>query len=56
MQYEYKCPNCLKIVEDNEYNKAIQCSCKGDDSPQMKRVYGFAGVRFKGSGFYKTDK
>lgn len=54
--YEYRCPNCDKTAEDITKNKTIQCSCKGEKSPFMKRVYGFGGVAFKGSGFYKTDK
>ncbi len=54
--YDYKCSKCDNTrtvtlsISDEEY-KAI-CSC----GAEMVRVYGVAGVNFKGSGFYTTDK
>lgn len=54
--YDYKCPQCdntrtVTISISEEDYKAI-CSC----GTQMVRVYGLAGVNFKGQGFYTTDK
>jgi putative FmdB family regulatory protein len=63
--YEYKCPECGKVVEQIESSHVedtIAPVCRHYDSPQprvfqMRRVqFSRTGSpQFKGDGFYSTD-
>lgn len=53
--YTYKCEKCSKledIVHGMNDNYTDSCICGG----KMNRVFYPAGISFKGSGFYSTDK
>lgn len=54
--FDYRCPNCERVVEDSAPDAEVFCDCKLDPAPRMLRVYGISGVSFKGTGFYKNDK
>lgn len=55
--YDYKCKDCLYTASittgiDKEIQIPICAKCK----IELVRNYGIQSVRFKGSGFYSTDK
>lgn len=53
--YEYRCADCseeLEIKQSFSDAALTTCpSCQGD----LRKVFGAAGVVFKGSGFYRND-
>ncbi|MBA4607059.1 FmdB family transcriptional regulator [Aeromicrobium sp. Marseille-Q0843] len=53
--YQYRCADCaeeLEIKQSFSDAALTTCpSCGGD----LRKVFGAAGVVFKGSGFYRTD-
>ena len=53
--YQYRCVDCAEELEVKQsFSDAAltTCpSCGGD----LRKVFGAAGVVFKGSGFYRTD-
>lgn len=53
--YQYRCADCgeeLEIKQSFSDSALTTCpSCGGD----LRKVFGAAGVVFKGSGFYRTD-
>lgn len=55
-RYDYKCKSCniqFEIEQLMTEDPLTECpDCKGD----VFRVIGSAGIIFKGSGFYVTDK
>lgn len=54
IKYELKCPECGVTTEVDKPDTQRKCFTN-HDGVLMKRVYGVAGVHFKGPGFYKTD-
>ncbi|MFB6291063.1 MAG: FmdB family zinc ribbon protein [Candidatus Bipolaricaulia bacterium] len=55
--YKYRCSNCnntFKILQQNgKKDEEPKCPVCGDE--QTERVISSVGIRFKGSGFYRTD-
>lgn len=53
--YQYRCADCgeeLEVKQSFSDAALTTCpSCGGD----LRKVFGAAGVVFKGSGFYRTD-
>lgn len=53
--YQYRCADCgeeLEIKQSFSDAALTTCpACNGD----LRKVFGAAGVVFKGSGFYRTD-
>ncbi|WP_313405347.1 FmdB family zinc ribbon protein [Aeromicrobium sp.] len=53
--YQYRCADCgeeLEIKQSFSDAALTTCpACSGD----LRKVFGAAGVVFKGSGFYRTD-
>lgn len=52
--YEYKCPNCCRILEviqkyDDPFPICEKCKV------EMKKLISLSSFRLKGSGWYKTD-
>ncbi len=54
--YDYKCDNCalqMEIISPIEQrNNKHKCSCGG----KLSKVLHAPSIRFKGEGFYKSDK
>ena len=54
--YDYHCDKCgnkrTQSISIKESDFKAICHC----GEQMKRVYGIPAIKFKGSGFYTTDK
>jgi putative FmdB family regulatory protein len=55
--YEYECKKCSeRLLEERPMSEAdLPKGCERCGS-QLKRIYNFGSVTFKGSGFYRTDK
>ena len=53
--YEYECLECknrfdvFQSINDNPIEQCIKCNGK------VRKLFGKAGIIFKGSGFYTTD-
>ena len=54
MRYDFKCPQCEKIIESSSRDNQQTCS-DNHEPVDMIRVYSIGGIVFKGNGFYKTD-
>ncbi|MCF7889640.1 zinc ribbon domain-containing protein [Candidatus Bipolaricaulota bacterium] len=55
--YKYRCTECdntFKVLQRNG-NKDEEPECKVCGSKETERVISSVGIRFKGSGFYRTD-
>ena len=53
--YTYECP-CGQVLDINHpISETPDIECNNCDS-MMHKVFGVAGIHFKGSGFYTTDK
>lgn len=52
--YEFKC--CDNSVSVNASMSEIKTPTCGKCLQPMARVYSIQGIKFKGSGFYTTDK
>ncbi len=55
--YKYRCTDCestFKILKKNG-NKDESPECPECGSADVERVISSVGIRFKGSGFYRTD-
>ena len=53
--YTYECP-CGQVLDINHpMSETPDIECNNCDS-MMHKVFGVAGIHFKGSGFYTTDK
>ena len=55
--YKYRCSNCdntFKILQRNG-NKNEDPECPECGAEETERVISSVGIRFKGSGFYRTD-
>lgn len=49
VKYEFSCRECGDSVEQATNKPGVHCG------KEMKRVWGLAGISFKGSGFYSKD-
>jgi putative FmdB family regulatory protein len=53
--YEYECMECkmrfdvFQAITDDPIEKCMKCNGK------VRKIFGKAGIIFKGSGFYTTD-
>ena len=63
MRYDYRCEKCEKefeveVVATNrlEGRRSVSPKCPHCKSRKVKKLIRPAGIVFKGSGFYKTDK
>lgn len=54
--YEYECENCHHHFEVNlGFDDPQPDTCLDCQGKSLRRVYGCAGIIFKGQGFYCTD-
>lgn len=55
--YTYRCQNCRhQFDKEQSFNDAPPKACPVCRKRALRKVYKPAGVVFKGSGFYVTDK
>lgn len=54
--YEYRCELCGKTFDIQHSMTEHHSPACTDCVKPLKRVFRLAGVSFKGSGFYRTDK
>ena len=55
--YEYECKSCLRNFEIFQSMSEPPVKCCPECGNEVRRlIFGGAGVIFKGSGFYVTDK
>lgn len=55
--YTYQCENCQHQFEKRQsFNEETLKVCPNCRKHRLRKVYSPAGVVFKGSGFYVTDK
>lgn len=61
-KYDYECPKCKKVMEIEvvsmtslESRRVIKKKCP-DCKVYMKKLFSKPAIRFKGTGFYSTDK
>ena len=52
MIYEYECPECLTLYDLTKDDPPVCFVCRVD----LERKFSVPSLKFKGSGFYKTDK
>ncbi|MBC9226174.1 FmdB family transcriptional regulator [Aeromicrobium sp. 636] len=53
--YQYRCADCGEQLEVKQsFSDAALTTCPAC-SGQLRKVFGAAGVVFKGSGFYRND-
>lgn len=56
MTYDFKCDTCGEVIEImcSIRNKPdlVGCKCGGT----AKRIYHISAIKYKGSGFYTTDR
>ena len=58
MTYEYKCIKCNQVIEVNRpisENEIIPKCPVCNDTKGVSRIYGNAGIIFKGNGYYCKD-
>lgn len=54
--YEYKCPDCKKILElFHPITGTLDMICEDCEVVMTKGFGGGSAIHFKGSGFYETD-
>ena len=54
--YEYNCVNCKTLIEISKsivHSDSVELCEKCGEA--MNKIYKSFGIKFKGSGFYKTD-
>jgi putative FmdB family regulatory protein len=54
--YEFKCNTCEQSVTVTTSMSELKTPHCGKCQKDMTRIYSFQNVKFKGSGFYSTDK
>ena len=54
--YTYRCENCSHQFDKRQgFNEEALKACPVCRKHALRKIYGAAGVVFKGSGFYVTD-
>jgi putative FmdB family regulatory protein len=57
MRYEYKCKNCDQTVEIvAPLGSKLEHKCPHCNSKNLKRIWNVPFVKYKGDGFYSSDK